>query len=190
MSEPDEFVCVGAIAGAFGVRGEVRVKSFTATPEDIFDYAPFTDDAGRVILTVASWRHVKDGFAAYCEEAASREDAMALRSTLLYAPRSRLPGLEEDEFYHADLIGMAVKGLDGASLGEVRAVQNFGAADLLEIWRTPGRKGAWYLPFTREAAPHVDVRAREITIAPPPDLTEDRDGETGLESEEKGDESA
>lgn len=168
VSDKSKYVCVGAVAGAFGVRGEVRVKSFTETPEDVFDYAPFVDEAGAVVLTIASWRHVKDGFAAYAEEVASREEAMALKSLRLYAPRARLPETEDDEFYHADLIGLPVKTLAGEPLGQVKAVVNYGASDLLEIWRTPGVKGAWLLPFTAEAVPHVDLGAGEIIADPPP----------------------
>ncbi len=165
-----DLVLVGAVAGAFGVRGEVRVKSFTATPEDLFDYAPFRDEQGEVVLTVQSWRHLKDGFAAYTHEATSREDAARLKSTRLYARRDVLPDLEDDEFYHADLIGMAVRDLENAPLGVVRAVHNFGATDLLEIANTPGASAAWYLPFTKALAPHVDLTRREIVADPPPDF--------------------
>ena len=168
MAEKSSYVCVGAVAGAFGVRGEVRLKAFTAAPEDLFDYSPFTDQSGRTVLTVASWRHIKDGFAAYCDEVASREEADALKSLRLYAARERLPELDDDEFYHADLIGMPVVDLAGEPLGEVRAVHDFGSGDLLEIWRTPSVKGGWYLPFTREQVPHVDLKAGVITADPAP----------------------
>ncbi|MCG8440762.1 MAG: ribosome maturation factor RimM [Caulobacterales bacterium] len=167
MAEPPRYVLLGAVAGAFGVRGEVRIKSFTAAPQELFAYGPFTDEAGRVVLTVRRWRPIKDGFAAVCAEVPTREAAAALKSTRLHAPRERLPALPEDEFYHADLIGLAVKTLDGAPLGEVRAVHDFGSGDLLEVWRTPGVAGAWYLPFTRRAVPHVDVAAGEIIADPP-----------------------
>ena len=173
MDEKTELVCVGAIAGAFGVRGEVRVKSFTVTPEDIFDYAPWRSEAGAPLLTVSSWRHVKDGFAVYCDEVVSREEAMAMKSTRLYAPREALPTLGEEEYYYNDLIGLAVKDLSGRPLGLVRAVHNFGADDLLEIWKTPGAKGGWYLPFTREAAPKVDLAHGEVIADPPPELLPD-----------------
>ncbi len=154
------------MAGAFGVRGEVRLKSFTQPAENLFDYSPFCDEAGTEILTVSSFRHVKDGFAAFCNEVASREEAAALKSTRLHVARERLGDLEDDEFYHADLIGMAVKGLDGRDLGLVRAVHDFGAGDLLEVWKTPGAKGAWYLPFTLAGVPHVDLSQREVAADP------------------------
>ncbi len=177
MSSTDQYICIGAVAGAFGVRGEVRVKSFTETPDDIFDYAPFLDEAGAVVLSVVSWRPIKDGFAVFCDEAASREDAEAMKSVRLHAARARLPAPDEEEFYHADLIGMAVKRLDGRDLGLVRAVQNYGAGDLLEVHETPGAKGSWFLPFTKAAAPHVDLAKREV-IADPPEGVAPEGGES------------
>lgn len=165
-----DVVLVGAVAGAFGVRGEVRIKSFTATPEDIFDYAPFRDDAGAPVLTVQSWKHLKDGFAAYTEEITSREEAASYKSVRLYARRDVLPQLNDDEFYHADLIGMAVRDLANAPLGVVKAVHNFGADDLLEVFKTPGHKQSWYLPFTKAATPHIDLKKREIIADPAPEL--------------------
>lgn len=169
-------VLVGAVAGAFGVRGEVKVKSFTDQPEDVFDYAPFCDEAGRVILTVQSWRHIKDGFAAYVVEVTNRDEAQALKSTKLYARREVLPDLEPDEYYQADLVGLAVEDLEGSPLGQVKAVVNYGAGDLLEISGTPGAKGVWLLPFTLEAAPHVDMIKRRITADPPAGLIRWSDG--------------
>lgn len=170
VSRRDDLIVLGAVAGAFGVRGEVRLKSFTAQPEDLFDYSPFLDAAGRVALTVESWRHVKNGFAAYTAEVTSREEAEALKSLRLHAPRARLPGLEVDEFYHADLLGLAVQSLAGADLGQVKAVLDFGSGDVLEIHRTPGVKGSWFLPFTLDAAPHVDLEKRVIVADPPPEI--------------------
>ncbi len=158
-----DLIVLGAVAGAFGVRGEVRIKSFTEQPEDLFDYNPFLDGEGRAFLTVESWRHVKDGFAAYTTEVTSREEAAALKSARLHVERARLPALETDEFYHADLIGLAVQDLAGEDLGRIKAVHDFGSGDLLEIHQTPGVKGAWYCPFTLAAAPHVDV-AKGVVI--------------------------
>ncbi len=173
-SDPD-LVFVGAIAGAFGVRGEVRVKSFTAAPEAIFSFGPLRDAGGRVIFTVTSWRPIKDGFAAHCKEIKDRTGAEAAKSTQLFAPRAALPALEEGEFYHADLIGMAVQSLAGDALGRVRSVQDFGAGDLLEIEGTPGLNATWFLPFTRAAVPHIDAAARLITADPPPEALDPED---------------
>jgi 16S rRNA processing protein RimM len=163
-------VCVGAIAGAFGVRGEVRIKPFTTEPEAIFGLGPLLDEAGQICLTIKRWRAIKDGFAAFTEEIPTREDAEAMKSTRLYIPRDRLPAVAADEFYHADLIGLPVKALDGTPLGEVRTVQNYGATDLLEIWKTPGVRQPWMLPFTREMVPHVDLEKGEVIVDPPEDM--------------------
>lgn len=160
-------VLVGAIAGAFGVRGEVKIKSFTQIPEDVFDYAPFRDAAGTVILNVESWRHVKGGFAAYSVEVTNRDEAVALKSTQLFADKSVLPELAEDEFYHADLIGLPVVTLDETALGRVKAIHNFGADDLLELAGTPGVRKSWYLPFTKAVVVHIDLDKGELVANPP-----------------------
>lgn len=161
----DDLVLVGAIAGAFGVRGEARVRSFTADPEALFGYGPLLDAGGRVALTPKRWRPIPDGFGVTAPEIASREAAEAMRNTGLFVPRARLPALEEDEFYHVDLVGCRVEGLDGADLGRVRSVQNFGADDLLEV--VGEGEAVWFLPFTKAAAPIVDLTVRRIVADPP-----------------------
>lgn len=168
-SERDEAerVCVAAIAGAFGVRGEARVKPFTAEPEAIGDYGPLETEDGARRFKLRITRVVKGGLAARLSGVETREEAEALRGVRLYVARARLPELEEDEFYHADLIGMRVVDLSDRSLGVVRAVQNYGAGDFLEI-AAPGLRHPALLPFTRAAIPHVDLAARRV-IADPPD---------------------
>ena len=160
-----ERVCVGAIAGAFGVRGEVRLKSFCADPAAIADYAPLSSEDGAQSWTVKVTRAVKNGFAARLGGVATREQAEALKGTRLYAPRERLPNLPDDEFYHADLIGLEVCDAGGEKIGEVRSVQDYGAGDFLEIG-LPGRKTV-FLPFTREAVPTVDLSAGRLIADPP-----------------------
>lgn len=164
MSE-SSFVLVGAIAGAFGVRGEIRVRSFTGEPEAIRDYGPFLDEAGTVILTPKSWRSVPNGLAMVAAEVPHREAAMALRNTRLYVPRAKLPPEAEDEFYFVDLIGLPVEALDGAPLGKVHAVIG-GPQDLLEISGTPGAKGRWFLPFTKVTVPVVELGKRLVCDVP------------------------
>lgn len=159
-------VCVGALAGAFGVAGEVRLKSFCAEPEAIASYGPlFTEDGGRS-FTLRLTRPVKGGFAARLSGVATREEAEALAGTRLHAPRARLPRLPDDEFYHADLIGLPVHDTGGAHLGEVVAVHDHGAGDLLEV-RPAAGKATVLLPFTRAAVPTVDLAARRIVADPP-----------------------
>lgn len=152
-------VCVGAIAGAFGVRGEARIKSFCAEPEAIGDYAPLTTEDGRPVdLTLG--RPVKGGFAARISIARTREEAEALKGVRLYAPRDTLPALPDDEFYHTDLIGLTVIDTGGAELGRLRAIHDFGAGDVLDI---KGRK-EWMIPFTGAAVPTVDLTAGRIVV--------------------------
>lgn len=186
MSIPDDppgKVCVGAIAGAFGVKGEVRLKSFCAEPEAIADYAPLTDLDGRE-YGVRLDRPVKGGFAARLTGVASREQAEALQGVRLYAPRGRLPSLPSDEFYHADLIGMAVADAGGRKLGRVRAVHDFGAGDMLEV-AGPGLKNPVMLPFTRETVPIVDLTMKRLVADPPAGLFPD-DGTEGDGTEGDG----
>ena len=167
---PPARVCVGEIRGAFGVRGEVRIQSFTAEPEAVFAYGPLTDGQGAVILTITSWRPIKGGFAARAKEIATREEAEAMKGRRLHADRAALPEPDADEFYFADLAGLAVRHVDGRDMGRVRAAVNYGGGDLLEIEATPEVKGTWLLPFTRECAPRVDLAARTVTIDPPEGL--------------------
>jgi 16S rRNA processing protein RimM len=162
----DDLVLVGAIAGAFGVQGEVRLRSFTSHPDDLMDYAPFFHADGRPALTPKSARPVKDGIAVIAKEVTSREDAMALRNTKLYVPRAALPPAEEDEYYHVDLIGLALEALDGAPLGQVRAVIS-GPQDLLDIEGTPGAKSSWFLPFTKALVPVVDLSGKRLVADVP-----------------------
>ncbi|MEM9060004.1 MAG: ribosome maturation factor RimM [Pseudomonadota bacterium] len=148
-------ICVGAVAGAFGVRGEARIKSFCADPAAIADYVPLGTEDGRS-FDLRITREVKGGFAARLSGVPTREAAEALKGTRLYAPRDRLPALPDDEFYHADLIGLSVVDTGGAELGQVRAVHDFGAGDVLDI---AGGARALMLPFTRAVVPTVDLSA-------------------------------
>lgn len=162
-------VCVGAIAGAFGVAGEVRLKSFCAEPEAMAAYGPLWTEDGTRSFTVRLTRPVAGGLGARLAGVATKEQADALRGTTLWADRARLPSLPDDEFYHADLIGLAVQDTGGALLGRVTAVHNHGAGDVLEIAR-PGGK-TLLLPFTRAVVPTVDLAAGKI-VADPPDEAE------------------
>ena len=161
-----ERVCVGAVAGAFGVKGEVRLKSFTATPEDIAAYGPVLTEDGARSFEVTLTGQTTGALTARLSGIATKEQADALRGTRLYVPRDRLPALPEDEFYHADLIGLCVHDSGGARLGRVHAVLNHGASDLLEI-ETEGDSRTVLLPFTRAAVPTVDLETGRIIADPP-----------------------
>ena len=160
-------VCLGAVAGAFGVRGEVRLKSFCADPSAIGDYGPLTTEDGKSSFTVSGLKPIKAGFSARLSGVASREAAEALKGVRLYAPRDRLPALGDDEFYHTDLIGLVALDTGGAEIGKVNAVLNHGADDLLEVSR-PG--GSVLIPFTRAIVPTVDVPGGRLIIDPPEGL--------------------
>ena len=162
-------ICVGAIAGAYGVRGEVRIKSFCAVAEDIENYSPLTSEDGSTTYHLALLNPIKNGFAARIAEVASKEEADALKGTQLYAERDKLPSLPDDEYYHADLIGLTVSDTGGALLGTVKSVLDHGAGDLLEIQR-PGSTETVLLPFTLAAVPNVDLEAGRIVADPPEGL--------------------
>jgi 16S rRNA processing protein RimM len=166
----DGLIQVGRVAGAFGVRGEVRITSFTAEPLALVDYKTLVREDGSPGLTLTSGRDAKGSIVVRAKEIETREQAEALRGLKLFIPRDRLPEPEEDEFYVTDLIGLSVQTAEGEVLGVVKAVQDFGAGDLLEI--APAVGGAsWYLPFTREAVPEVRI-ADGVVVAVPPEETE------------------
>jgi len=154
---------MGVLKGAHGVRGEVRVKSFTADPDALFTYGPLMDGAGKVLLTPVSARPGKDHFIVRPKENLQKEEWDALRGCLLHASRDRLPDTDEDEFYFEDLIGMPVYTIGEEAEGTVRAVQNFGSDDLLEI-EIPGAPATVYVPLTRADVPVIDMAARRIVI--------------------------
>jgi len=162
-----DMICVGAIAGSYGVRGELRVKSYCAVPEDIETYTPLWSEDRSQQFALAILRPIKNGFAARIAEVATKEEADALRGTTLFAERDQLPSLPDDEFYHADLIGLSVYDTGGVLLGTVKTVQNHGADDLLEL-QLAGTSATTFLPFTKAAVPTVDLSAGRI-IADPPD---------------------
>ncbi len=168
MSKTSEMICVGAISGAFGVRGEVRIKSFCADPAAIADYSPLQAEDGTV-YELGITRTIKGGFAAKVAGLDNKEDADALRNTRLYTDRNRLPSLPDDEYYHTDLIGLTVLDTGGAMLGKVKSVLNHGAGDILEVLGK-GMKEPVLLPFTLEVVPTVDISTARIIVDPPEGL--------------------
>lgn len=162
-----DLICVGAIAGAFGIKGDIRLKSFTATPEDIAAYGPLLSEDGTKSYEIELSGQTRNGLIARLSGVNTKEQADALRGVQLFLPRARLPNLPDDEFYHADLIGLAVFDSGGTALGHVRSVQNHGADDLLEI-HGPGLRNTVLLPFTKICVPTVDLASGRI-VADPPD---------------------
>ncbi|WP_425046672.1 ribosome maturation factor RimM [Primorskyibacter sp. S87] len=164
-----DLVCVGAVAGAFGVRGEVRLKSFCAIPEDIESYSPLSNEDGTESYPLVLTGSIKNGFAARLGGVETKEQADAIKGLRLFARRDQLPSLPDDEYYHTDLIGLEVFDTGGTVLGRVKSVQNHGATDLLEL-HGPGIKGTVLLPFTLAAVPTVDLKAGRIIADPPEGL--------------------
>jgi 16S rRNA processing protein RimM len=163
-------VCVGVVTGPQGVGGAVRIKSFTARPEDVAAYGPLADETGRR-LELRLVGAAKGVLIARLSGIDDRNGAEALRGLRLYLARSALPPPEPEEYYHADLIGLEVVLGDGTPLGQVRAVHDFGAGDTLEIAR-PGAAPAM-VPFTRAVVPVVDLAAGRLVVEPPPGLLDD-----------------
>lgn len=164
----DNLICIAAVSGAFGVRGEVRIKSFCAVPEDCFAYGPLRGADGQIVLTITAQRAVKNGFAVMCEQVETREQAQALSGTKLYVYRKDMPTPGADEFYFEDLVGLEVKTTDGKRMGKVLAVYNHGAGDLLEISGGTDKhgkeRGMFFHPFTKTAVPKLDIKAGRLVI--------------------------
>ena len=159
-------VCVGEIVGVHGVRGLVKLRSFTADPEAVTAYGPVSDESGRRRFVLHLQSAAKDGWLARVEGIADRTAAEALRGTKLYVDRTVLPEPDEGEFYHADLIGLRADRLGGgADLGVVAAVHDFGAGTLLEL-RAPDGTSAM-VPFTLASVPVVDLAGGRVVIDPP-----------------------
>jgi 16S rRNA processing protein RimM len=164
-------VCLGVVGAPHGVRGAVRIKSFTAEPAAIAGYGALEDEAGARQFALKIVGSAKgDGMViATLSGIGDRDRAQALRGLRLYAPRAVLPATgDEDEFYHADLVGLAALLEDSTRLGTVIAVHDFGAGDMLEIGRETGQPVL--VPFTRAAVPVVDLTGRRVVVDPPAGL--------------------
>ncbi len=164
-------ICVGQILGAHGVKGLVKLASYTDDPEAIAEYGDLTDGAGARTFSVTLVGAAKDHWLAKIDGVADRDAAEALKRTQLFVDRAKLPPPDEDEFYHADLIGLRAELPDGTALGTVSAMLNFGAGDIVEIALPSGKKPL--LPFDRETVPEIDMAAGRLVIDPPPGLTEE-----------------
>jgi 16S rRNA processing protein RimM len=161
---PDRLVLVGRVAGAFGVKGEVRITSYTGDPAALIGYHDLKRADGSVALTLTTGRPHKGALVVRAAEVATREDAEALRGLELFVPRDVFPPPDDDEFYLADLVGLAAVTPDGAPLGRIKSVQNFGAGDLLEI--APEAGPTWWSPFTLDAVPEVRLGDGVVVVVP------------------------
>jgi 16S rRNA processing protein RimM len=170
LGERTDRVLLGEIGAAQGLKGEVRLRSYTAEPEAIAQYGALEDEQGRLI-EIERVRVTPKALIARIKGVTTREGAEALLGTKLFIERARLPERAGDEWYHTDLIGLAAIDQEGVEIGKVVAVQNFGAGDLIEI--QPANGGATVLiPFTRDTVPEVDVEGGRLTLDPPEGLFE------------------
>src|SRR5690348_4177197 len=161
-------ICLGQIGAPHGVRGEVRLHSFTAEPAAIASYGPLETEDGR-IFKIENLRPAKHAFVAKLSGVADRDAAERLANTRLYVPRERLPEpAQADEFYHADLIGLRAVDHAGKECGTVVAVHNFGAGDLIEL-RPPQGGETELLPFDAATVPEVDITNGRLVVAHPCD---------------------
>jgi len=164
-------ICLGQFGAAHGVRGEVRLRSFTSDPAAIANYGPLEAEDGRV-FEITSLRPAKDHFVATLAGIGDRKAAERLANIKLYVPRDRLPEPEQaDEFYHADLIGLTAVDRAGEKLGTVIAIHNFGAGDIIEI--APPFGATMLLPFTNAVVPTVDVAGGRVVIELPDEIEGD-----------------
>ncbi len=161
-----DLVLLGRILGAHGIRGEVKINSFTDPPDNIAAYGALSDGRGGRFV-IEGLRPLKNmAVAARLAGIFDRNAAEALKGTDLYVARASLPAPDEDEWYYADLIGLTAVSPANDPIGEVVAVQNFGAGDLLEI-RCPGEQETRLLPFTKDAVPVVDVKGGHVVVVLP-----------------------
>lgn len=157
------------IAGVHGIKGQVKLKVFGDDPQVLPDYGALTDAEGKRSFTITGIALHGNIWIAALEGVKDRAAAEKLFGTKLYMTRDRLPKLKKkDTYYHADLIGLAAQYPDGKPMGRVLAVANFGAGDLLEI--KPPKGNSFYIPFTNEAVPDVDIEKKTVTVDPPPGL--------------------
>lgn len=163
-------LCVGIVTGPHGIRGAVRLKSFTAEPSDIGAYGPLSDEAGLRRFTLRITGVVKGAIIAEISGVGDRNAAETLKGLQLFVDRDQLPPAAEEEFYHADLIGLRAELANGDVLGTVSALHDFGAGQSLEI--ATGGRGTILVPFTKSAVPLIEVAAGRLVIDPPTGLLE------------------
>ncbi|WP_417307514.1 ribosome maturation factor RimM [Devosia sp.] len=166
MSTTDKKLLMGRIGAAHGIKGEVRIQSFTEDPLALASYGPLTTNRPGLVIEITSARTTTNVLVARVKGITDRNAAETLNGVELYVERALLPEPDDEEdFYHADLIGLRAQLDDGTTIGQVTAVPNFGAGDILEV---RGREGDTYLyPFTREVVPHIHLKDGYLVIVPP-----------------------
>jgi 16S rRNA processing protein RimM len=175
-------LCVGVITGPQGVRGAVRVKSFTAAPADVAAYGAVEDEAGQRRFELRIVGNAKGVVIAMIAGLDDRNAAERLKGTRLYVARSALPAPDEDEYYHSDLIGLPMVLPDGTMFGTVRAIHDYGAGTSLEVAHHAGQ--VVLVPFTRAVVPVVDLAAGRLVVDPPEGLLDNRPVEADMDAAE------
>jgi 16S rRNA processing protein RimM len=161
-------VCVARIGAAHGVRGAVKLWTFTEAPLAVQSYGPLMTKDGARQFEIASLREAKDYLVATFKGVATRNDAEKLNGIELYVPREKLPATDRDEYYHADLIGLAAVNAADEPIGRVVAIHNFGAGDIIEI--APPNGATMLLPFTNAVVPTVDIAGGRVVIELPQEI--------------------
>jgi 16S rRNA processing protein RimM len=179
-------ILLAHVAGAHGIRGEVLLKTYTGAPEDVAAYGPLSDEKGTRSYTVRVVRVTPKGVIARIKGVDDRNAAEAVKSTALYVDRAKLPAPTEDEYYHADLIGLAVADPDGKALGQIAAVLDYGAGTILEI-KLDGVAKTELVPFTKACVPEVSIAARRVVVVMPETVLGEAEPAPGSASAEKQD---
>lgn len=164
---PEGFFVVAQFSGPHGVRGDVKLKSFCVPPEACFSYGRLHISDGTEALEIVSWKPYKQGFIVQTDPQQTREYWASLGAQNLYARKVELVEADDGEYYHADLIGLNALSPEGTPFGQVNAVLNFGAGDILEILPPTKGAGEWLVPFTLEAVPQVMVAQGSLVVADP-----------------------
>ena len=168
-----ERICVAQIGGAHGLRGDVKLKSFTADPMAVKNYGPLTTEDGSASFEIEALRAAKGHLVARFRGVGDRNAAERLANLRLFVPRDRLPPPSADEFYLADLIGLCAVTADGTEIGTVAAIHDFGAGDILEL-RPQAGGTTIMVPFTAAFVPSVDIAGGRIVVAPAEDAPGNR----------------
>ncbi|MDA0238756.1 MAG: ribosome maturation factor RimM [Proteobacteria bacterium] len=176
---PKGYICVGVIIGPYGVKGGVRVKTFTAEPSGVAAYGPVSDETGSQSFEVTVVGKFKSGVNVMLSGVSDRDTAESLKGTHLYVERDKLPEPDEDEFYHSDLVGLPAEWPDGSAFGIVRGLNDYGAGDVIELDTVDGKPVV--LPFTHAAVPEIDLAGGRIVVDPPEGLVSSAKQDDGLE---------
>ena len=164
-SAESELICVGTVTGARGIKGDVRIKSFTADPLDIASYGPLYNKTGNVAYELKVTGKAKGQLIGRIVGTPDRTAAEKLMGVQFFVPRDSFPTIEDDEYYFSDLIGLNVEDTKGIALGTISSIENFGAGDILEIAGVID--GGFMVLFTKETVPQVDIQNGIVVVDPP-----------------------